>query len=98
MPALTNRSTLEWWDGSSPRASRSAIVNISHGGLLMESDDPPPAGHYVWVRLDTPSPTPWVGGRVVRADDHRAAIAFHQPCPLDFYEAAVLGIGYGHIF
>jgi len=98
LPARVNQTTLEWWDGWSSRNAPARIVDISLGGALIESEVPPPHGLDVWVRLEEPTSTSWVGGQIVRTEDGRAALAFREGCPRDFYEAAVLGIGYGNVF
>ena len=98
LPALSNRSSLEWWDGRATRMIATTVLNISEGGVLVELDQHAPIANPVWLRLDAPARTNWIAGRVVHRDGGKVAgIRFDDRCPRDFYEAALQGIDFGHL-
>ena len=98
MPAAANTANLEWWQGGSYRSSAARLVDISEGGAMLVAEQIPSLSQDLWLRLEGPVETHWIGGQVVRvAGTHDMAIAFDRPCPRDFFESAVLGISFGHI-
>jgi hypothetical protein len=89
---VVNRARLEWWEKDAAYESPATLVNISQGGALLIAENPPPVDQQVWLRFEEPTTTDWVKARVVRNDSSpTTGLAFPQPCPYDFYMAAVLG-------
>jgi hypothetical protein len=77
--------------------SDALMINISRGGARVFLDTPPPRGRAVWVYLETPSERAVVKARVVEVrptaqGQCSVRVAFRQPCPLAFFEAAVCGL------
>lgn len=98
-PAVQNLATLEWTDGLSNRTSRARVINVSQGGALLEGSLDVKGDEILWLRLDEPATTGWVGARVVRqVDQEQAAVAFLEPCPFDFLQSATLGIGLNNLY
>ena len=98
MSATSNTTSLEWRQDGSHRSSVARVMDISAGGALLVSEEVPPVTQGLWIRLEGPAATPWIGGRVVRvAGENSMAIAFDRPCPPDFFESAVLGISFGNL-
>ncbi len=73
------------------------VINLSRGGAQIFLDSPPPAGHDVWVFLETPDQNTVVKGRVLEVSPTAAGqcavrIAFSQPCPFAVFDTAVCGL------
>jgi hypothetical protein len=89
---------LGWWRGSSGfLASSAVIINLSRGGAFIFLDEKPPKDEPVWICLGMPDPVGFVEARVVEVTVSRqgqcaARIAFREPCPYGFFEAAVCGL------
>lgn len=74
------------------------LVNVSQGGALLEVSEDLRDAQALWIRLEEPTTSAWVGARLVRVEPkERAAVAFHQPCPFDFLESARQGISLGNL-
>lgn len=96
--ALGNLTELEWWDGSRTGSIPARLLNVSLGGALVRTAQPIPGDSTLWIRLEEPVPTDWIGARVVRrVDDHEAALAFLDCCPFDFLQTATLGIALDNV-
>jgi hypothetical protein len=97
-PALGNRTCLEWWEGTERHKAVGNLLNVSRGGALIETEAMLPDSHPLWMRIEEPAHSGWIGARLVRRQtDLLAAIAFHHPCPFDFLESARLGISLDHL-
>jgi hypothetical protein len=73
------------------------LVNLSRGGASIFLDVPPPHDRPVWVFLETPSRRSVVKARVrdvqmTARGQCAARVAFDEPCPYAFFEAAVCGL------
>ncbi len=91
---------LEWWEQSTTRSIEGQIVDISNGGVFVQTESPekPSIGHDVLIRVVEPASTPWVSGRIARHDQSNGlGIQFGRPCPKDVFQAVVLGIGFGNL-
>jgi hypothetical protein len=89
---------LGWWrESASFLASSAVIINLSRGGAFIFLDDQPPPDKPVWICLGMPDPVGFVEARVVEVKVSRQGqcavrIEFREPCPYDFFEAAVCGL------
>ena len=73
------------------------VINLSRGGARIFLDTPPPPGKDLWVFLETPGQNAVVKGRAVEVvtvvgGQCTVRLAFSQPCPFAFFEAAVCGL------
>ncbi len=90
---------LGWWKAPQEfLAPKARLINISRGGALVFSDDPPPRRQAVWVGLGEFEPSDCVGAlvldvRTARRRECAVRLAFHAPCPHRFFEAAVCMLG-----
>lgn len=92
-PVVENRVCVEWWAGNGIRRTEGRMLNISSGGALIVTDDPPPLGQPVWFHVEAPARTDDVGAQVVRhSTANEVGLAFSQPCPYDLYLTAVIGV------
>jgi PilZ domain len=101
-PVRESRGSLTWLEGPAEKTIRGDLLNISGGGAAFVTDTPPPPGVPIWLRLEA-------GGRQVDRIDQIesrlvttsedpsgltvARIQFVTPCPMDFFELAVHGLG-----
>jgi hypothetical protein len=89
---------LGWWQGEHEFFALTArLSNISRGGALVVVPQSPPENHPVWICLGTPEPDECLAATTleVRTARHRECsvrIAFCEPCPSRFLEAAVCGV------
>jgi hypothetical protein len=85
-----------WWDGNRVFTAVSAdVINISRGGALVCSAEPPRELREVWVCLDVAEPGDCVPASVLSAEPIRPGawavrFEFSAPCPRAFL-AATLG-------
>ncbi|MHC5536980.1 PilZ domain-containing protein [Singulisphaera rosea] len=75
-------------------ASPARLVNISRGGALVSVTEPPPQGEMAWLYLGESDPTDCLQANVLEIKRTReggsfARLAFGEPCPHKFFEAAV---------
>jgi hypothetical protein len=98
LPAVANQTRLEWWEGDHGQQATASLVNLSATGALIRSPDRLPVQMLLWLRLESPARSQWIGARIVRREgqDH-AGLAFVEPCPYDFLHAATLGIDLGNL-
>lgn len=73
------------------------VIDISRGGARIFLDKAPPTKRPVWVFLETPGQKAIVKARVAGVESTPsgqclARVAFHEPCPFAFFEAAVCGL------
>lgn len=73
------------------------VINLSRGGAKLFLDAPPPPRRPVWVYLETPEQRGVVKARVLevqatRGGQYVVRVAFTEPCPYSFFEAAVCGL------
>lgn len=98
LATVHNQTRLEWWEGQSGRESTASLVNLSTSGALIRTETPPREQTLIWLRLEQPARSSWIGARVVRRDGPElAGVAFVEPCPFDFLQAATLGIDLGNL-
>jgi pSer/pThr/pTyr-binding forkhead associated (FHA) protein len=76
------------------RVSSARLLDISQTGVLVLSEEVPPAGERIWFRLETPQITDWVevvpkGSAPGTAGAHRVRLAFREACPYDVFRAVV---------
>jgi hypothetical protein len=97
--AAQSQVWLGWWQAPQEFAAQQArLVNISRGGALVVSADPPPRRQAVWVGVGEYEPNDCVGALVLdvrpaRRRECAVRLAFHAPCPHRFFEAAVCMLG-----
>jgi hypothetical protein len=78
-------------------AGAALLINLSRGGALVFLDERPPRDRPVWICLGMPDPVLYVEAQVVAIEVARlgqcaARLAFHEPCPYAFFEAAICGL------
>ena len=97
-PATEYAIWLGWWRGEQEFFTTPArLVNISRGGALITTIDPPPERHTVWICHGSPEPTECIKAKVLRVSrvlrrECALRLAFPEPCPHGFFEAAVCGL------
>lgn len=95
--AVAYRSWVGWWEDDQFEVVAAAVVNISRGGALLQTDYEPCVGERLWFCLHSDR---WVGSASATvlestpdASGQRSVrIAFDEPCPDGLYHAAVLGL------
>jgi hypothetical protein len=101
-PAREALGELSWLEGPTERTIRGALLNISAGGAAFVSDQVPPAGARIFLRLIADardgSRPPAIESLLVQvslgASAMRVAhIKFIDPCPMSLFEMAVDGSG-----
>jgi len=91
--AVKNQSRLEFPvpDGSGRIEVR--LVNISRDGALIVTENPPPDGAPMWLRIESPVRTDWVEAIIVRVGQNREiGLRFPRGCPDDLLLAGAIGI------
>lgn len=92
-PTVASRLKVEWWDGDTSQLTSARLINISRDGVLLDIEQPPPVRQAVWLKMEDPASTDWIGASVVRHDGpHGVGLLFQESCPYDLYQAAILGI------
>lgn len=90
---VPNRAVLDWGSTTTDEGHEARLLEISRGGASVESRNSPPVGQLVWLRLDSPAPTPWINATVVRRDGpRRLGLRFQAECTDEVMLAATLGI------
>jgi c-di-GMP-binding flagellar brake protein YcgR len=101
-PVRESRASLTWLEGSAEKTIRGDLLNISAGGAALVTDTPPPPGVPFWLRLEAGGrqvdPIDPIESRLVDTSEDPAGltvahIQFVAPCPMDFFEMAVHGLG-----
>ncbi len=92
--AVRNQVCLGWSRGHEAYFTNPArLINISRGGALVVTTDPPPEGHPVWVCLGVAEPDSCLEARVLEVRSARkecsVRLVFREPCPHAFFESAV---------
>jgi hypothetical protein len=87
---------LGWNEGDEHRYTKAEIVNVSMTGIVLRVDDLPPEKCSLWVRLEPPHPTEWVGAELVKVESgsgksSTVRLRFRTSCPYDIFKAAVNG-------
>jgi hypothetical protein len=86
---------LGWWQGEQEFFALTArLANISRGGALVLVRQAPPENHPLWICLGTPEPDECLAAKVLEVRNARRGecavrLAFREPCPSRFLEAAV---------
>jgi hypothetical protein len=69
------------------------LVNLSRDGALVVTENPPPCGEPVWLRVESPVKTDWAKAVTVRIGCAREfAVRFPLGCPDDLLMAGTIGI------
>ena len=95
--ARTSVVWLGWWQGEQEFFALTArLANISRGGALVLVRQAPPENHPLWICLGTPEPDECLAAKVLEVRNARRGacavrLAFRDPCPSRFLEAAVCG-------
>jgi PilZ domain len=101
-PVRESRASLTWLEGSTEKTLHGDLLNISSGGAAFVADPPPPPGVPFWLQLDAGARQvdridPIESRLVATSEDPSgmtvAHIQFFTPCPMDFFELAVHGLG-----
>jgi PilZ domain len=94
--AVPNESTLELHTGDGFRRVKARLVNISREGALLITDEASRPSGLLWIRMESPAKTDWVGAIPTRFDEsRRLAVRFTTPCEDDFLLAGMLGLDFG---
>lgn len=98
MPRHNTRPFQVWvgWNQADTtfHASSARMVDISRGGAQLLIVDPPHPRSKVWICLGKPDPSDCVEAivldvRIARRNVWTVRLAFREPCPHPFFEAAV---------
>jgi hypothetical protein len=95
--ARTHVVWLGWWQGDQEFFALTArLANISRGGAMVLVRQAPPENHPFWICLGTPEPDECLAAKVLevrtaRRGECAVRLAFRDPCPSRFLEAAVCG-------
>jgi hypothetical protein len=101
-PVRESRASLTWLKGSSENTTHGDMLNISGGGAAFVTDTPLPTDVPFWIRLEAcvrqVDPIGPIESRLVGTSEDPsgltvAHIQFVTPCPMDFFELAVHGLG-----
>jgi PilZ domain len=90
---VPNRAALDWGSATSEGGHETRLLDISVGGASLESRIMPPPGQSLWLRVESPARTQWVGATFVQSDrQRRIGVRFEGDCPDELMLAATLGI------
>jgi hypothetical protein len=101
-PARESRASLTWFEGGDEKTVPGDLLNISGGGAAFISEVLPPPGVPIWLGLEAGARQvdridPVESRLVATSDDPSgmqiAHLQFVDPCPMDFFELAVNGLG-----
>ncbi len=86
-----------WWIGPEFETAEMALRDISLSGASAVTETPPPDSAPIWLRLNDPAHPDWVEATVIAVAAQRQGfvlvrIKFTEPCPYDFFKAAIRGI------
>jgi hypothetical protein len=96
LPAVKNRSLLEFGMPPDRRRVAATLLDISREGALIVAEEPPALHETIWVRMEVPAKTDWIAAVPVRlGGSNRVGIRFVDSCPDDLLLAAMLGIDLG---
>jgi hypothetical protein len=93
---------LGWWDGNKVfTAVHAEVVNISRGGALVRTAEPPPELRELWVCLDLSGPGDCVCGSVLSVEPVRRGswivrFEFREPCPHRLLAASLAAPEHDH--
>jgi hypothetical protein len=96
-PAVVQRAWLGWWTSPGEFGSVAArLENISLGGAMVVTANPPATEQLVWLCLGIPDPTDCVQAKVLEVrpgpdGNFIVRLAFGAPCPQNLYQTAVYG-------
>jgi hypothetical protein len=94
--AAEDQAWIGWWEGRLYRKARALLVDISHGGLKLISESPPPRKTSIWICVAGAHETEWVEGEtleVIRRNDGtgEVRVKFREVCPYAFFEVVAFG-------
>jgi PilZ domain len=90
---VENQSRLEFAVPEGRRRVEAKMVNISRGGALLVTGNPPACDAPVWLRLESPVKTDWAEATTVRhGRNEEVGVRFPQGCPDDLLLAGTIGI------
>jgi PilZ domain len=91
--AVENQSRLEFAARGGRQRVSARVMNISRDGALVVTEDPPPCGEPIWLRIESPVKTDWAKAVTVRVGRSREfAVRFPMGCPDDLLMAGTIGI------
>jgi hypothetical protein len=88
-----------WSEQGEYRTVAATLIDISMGGFSAWIKTVPPPAEDVWLRLDGEDPPRWIKAHVVAMYKtgclswarRRVRLRFLEPCPYDFFKAAIEG-------
>jgi hypothetical protein len=90
---MKNQACLEFVSETGRRKVGARLVNISRAGALTVTEETPALHESLWLRIEYPVKTDWIGAVTIRLGQYReVAVRFEKSCPDDFLLAAILGI------
>jgi hypothetical protein len=90
---VENQSRLEFAVPEGRRRVEAKMVNISRGGALLVTGNPPACHASVWIRIESPVKTDWAEATAVRLGrNEELGVQFPQGCPDDLLLAGTIGI------
>ncbi len=90
---VENQSRLEFAVPEGRRRVEAKMVNISRGGALLVTGNPPACQAAVWIRIESPVKTDWAEAMTVRhGRNEEVGVQFPQGCPDDLLLAGTIGI------
>ena len=91
--AVKNQSRVQFLVPGGVRGIEARLVNISRDGALLVTQNRPPSEPHIWLRIESPVKTDWVGATIVRiGQDREVALQFPRRCPDDVLLAGSIGI------
>ncbi len=86
-----------WWIGPDFETAEMALRDISLSGASAVTETPPPDSAPIWLRLNDPAHPDWVEATVIAVTAGRRSptlvrMKFLEPCPYEFFKAAIRGI------
>ena len=88
-----NRALLLWRDGAETRGCRARLLDLRGAGATVAAERRLTRGQAVWLRVEAPAPTRWIGATVARrVGARRVALDFADDGPHDELKSAVQGL------
>ena len=88
-----DQTDVQLMDRFGRRITKARLVNISHHGALILTDDLAVLHQPLDVRLESAPETGWITAEAVRfGQPHEVGIRFNQPCPDRVLDAAFSGV------